>query len=168
MVYLIIGLAMFLVIGPIFWLRPSRRERELAQFRAKAFEAGFKVQPLNVRTDNFYSQVLARNPHLADDQWVRYSRTAKEDEVAPDVREKWVQRKDRAGELFWEPQSIKSAPPEKVQGLLEGWAKAQTEGVLALEFGPRTVSIVWNERGGNEMLETLLGAVLGLFEQRSA
>lgn len=166
MVYLIIGLAMILVIGPIFWLRPSPRERELAMFRAKAFETGFKVQPLNVRTDKFYSHVLARNPHLADDQWVRYSRTAKEDEIAPDIREKWVQRKDREGTLFWEPSSVQSVPPENVQVLLEGWAKTQAEGVLALEFGPRTVSVVWNERGEKEILDVMLASVLGLFQKR--
>ena len=165
MAYLFIILAMAMVIGPIFWIRPSPKERRIASFRSLAMGRGVKVEPLTIATNEYYQRVAERNLHVADYQWVRYRRIAKEGEVGPPIRGQWTQRKDRDGQLLWEPDPVVMAEPEQVTQYLESWRNSQDVRFLALEFGPRTVSVVWTENGDEkdvgriiEMLEVLGGA----------
>lgn len=165
MVYLLILLAIFLVIGPVFWLRPSKRERELAVFRQVAMSGGAKIQPLNIRTDPVYSGTLARNPHLADYSWVRYQWLAEEGEVGPVVKESWVQRKDREHGLVWEPRTVTTKEPEAVSEILNQWREQQDGRFLSLELGPRNVAVVWTERGDQEELAGLASQVRKLLRE---
>ena len=48
-----------------------------------------------------------------------------------------------------------TAPPA-VQALIEQWQQQQTEDFLALELGPRSAAIVWNERGDEAEVTQLL------------
>lgn len=163
MAYVIIILAMFLVIGPVLWLRPSKRERELAAMRQAAFMDGARIQPVSVRKDPVYSATLARNPHLDDHSWVRYQWTAREQETGPDVRETWVQRKDREQGLVWEPRNVTTAEPEEVAAMLAPWREQQDVRFLALEIGPRSVAVVWTEKTTQDELKALTAKIRQLF-----
>ena len=44
MVWAIIGVVLVLAIGPLFWLRPSRRERGIAALREAARKANLTVE----------------------------------------------------------------------------------------------------------------------------
>ncbi|OUS25599.1 hypothetical protein A9Q99_20655 [Gammaproteobacteria bacterium 45_16_T64] len=162
MVYLLIILAMLLVVGPIFWVRPSPKERRIAEFRALAMQRGVKVEPVSLVTDEYYKKVSERNLHVADYQWVRYRRVSKEGKVGPGIRAQWTQRKDREGVFLWEPNPITTSEPDSVSQYLDEWRKAADMRFLGLEFGPRSVSLVWTEEGTKDeliqiltMLETL-------------
>ena len=167
MAYLIIFFAMVLVIGPVLWLRPSKRERELAAMRQQAILTGAKIHPMNIRRDQVYSRVLERNPHLGDETWVRYQWIAKEDETGPDIKDSWVQRKDKEQGLVWESRSIKSVENEAIEAILNPWRNHSDGRFLALELGPRNVAIVWNERADSEELKQLCGRARAFFTSKS-
>lgn len=164
MAYLFIILAMVLVIGPIFWIRPSPKERRLAKYRALALQNGVKVEPISLVSDQQYAKVAERNLHVSDYKWVRYRRICKEGEVGPDIRGQWTQRKDREGKLLWEPFPVTLEEPAEVAEYLDRWREAQDYRFLALEFGPRTVSVVWTEEGD----ENELGELFALLEALGA
>ncbi|MCG8313185.1 MAG: hypothetical protein MI976_08215 [Pseudomonadales bacterium] len=167
MAYLIIFFAMVLVIGPVLWLRPSKRERELAAMRQQAMLTGAKVHPMNIRRDPVYSRILERNPHLGDDTWVRYQWIAKEDEIGPDIKDSWIQRKDKEQGLVWEPRSIKSSENETIEAILNRWRENSDGRFLALELGPRNVAIVWNERADSEELKRMCALARAFFLRKT-
>ena len=149
MVYLIIILAMAMVIGPVLWVRPSPKERRIAQFRSLAMEAGIKVEPISLMSNEYYQRVSERNLHVANYQWVRYRRISKEGESGSATRGQWTQRKDRQGQLLWEPDPVTLKEPESIKTYIDQWRENQDVRFMALEFGPRTVSVVWAEEGGS-------------------
>ncbi|OUR87929.1 hypothetical protein A9Q81_24790 [Gammaproteobacteria bacterium 42_54_T18] len=164
MVYLIIILAMAMVVGPILWVRPSPKERRIAQFRSLAMEAGIKVEPISLISNEYYQRVSERNLHVADYQWVRYRRISKEGEAGSAIRGQWTQRKDRQGQLLWEPDPVTLKEPESIKAYIDQWRKDQDVRFLALEFGPRTVSVVWSEKGSVEDVKKLISMLKGLGE----
>ncbi|MBA57333.1 MAG: hypothetical protein CMK89_23035 [Pseudomonadales bacterium] len=156
MVYLIIGLAMLFILGPVFMLRPSARERRLARIRQRAMADHVVISPISLNRDKKFSTLLQRNPHIDVYRWYRYQLVAREDQVGPSVKGEWLQRKTREGNLVWETSDVKIKTPRAVEQIIEGWQQQQTEDFLALELGPRSVAIVWNERGDLAEVETLL------------
>lgn len=163
MVYVIIIAVTLLVIGPVFWLQPSKRERELSAMRQAAIVDGVRIQPVFIRKDPVYSATLARNPHLDNHTWVRYQWLAREDETGPAISETWVQRKDREKGLVWEPRKITSPEPEEVAAMLAPWREQQDVRFLALEVGPRNVAVVWNEKTSKDEIMALAAKIRELF-----
>lgn len=163
MVYIIIILAMAMVVGPIFWIRPSPKEKRLASFRSLAMERGIKVEPISLKSDAYYSRVAERNLHVSDYQWVRYRRIAKEGEIGSSIRGQWTQRKDREGQLQWEPDPVTLKESALVTQFLAPWRESQDVCFLALEFGPRAISVVWTEEGEVTDVQQII-AMLESFE----
>ncbi|MCG8670334.1 MAG: hypothetical protein MI867_13025 [Pseudomonadales bacterium] len=147
MVYLLIFFAIFLVIGPVLWLRPSKGEQALAALRQAAIQTGAQIQPMNIREDAVYSGILQRNPHLGDHKWIRYQWMAGPNEKGPALKDTWIQRKDPEEGLVWEPRSVHTEEDALVAAVLESWRTNQDVRFLALELGPRNVCLVWNEKG---------------------
>lgn len=164
MAYLIIFLAMFLVIGPVIWLRPSKREREQAALRQVAIKDGARIQPISLRRDPVYSGILERNPHIDEHVWYRYQWVAREKEKGPFIKDSWIQRKDKEQGLVWEPRDVHSQESESIKQILEAWRQTQDVRFLALELGPRNVAIVWNEKGSQEELAALGEKVRALMQ----
>ena len=162
MVYLIIILAMAMVVGPILLIRPSPKEKRIAKFRALAMEAGIKVEPISLISNEYYQRVSERNLHVADYQWVRYRCISKEGETGSAVRGQWTQRRDRQGLLLWEPDPVTLKEPEVIKAYIDQWRENQDMRFLALEFGPRTVSVVWTEEGGVEDVQKLISMLEAL------
>jgi hypothetical protein len=65
--------AMLLIIGPILWLAPSPRERQLARLRTQALTAGLKVQANFGQHNGALQQRLVEHPALPVQGWTRYS-----------------------------------------------------------------------------------------------
>jgi len=159
MVAFIIILAMAMVVGPILWIRPSPKERRIAAFRSIAMGRGVKVEPISLISNTYYKRVSERNLHVADYQWVRYRRIAKKGEVGPSIKGQWTQRKDRSGQLLWEPDPVTLKESEQVTALLSDWRERQDIRFLALELGPRTVSIVWTEQGDEQDVTQIIATL---------
>ena len=162
MVYLIIILAMAMVVGPVLLIRPSPKEKRIAQFRSLVMGAGIKVEPISLMSNEYYQRVSERNLHVADYQWVRYRRISKEGEAGSTVRGQWTQRKDRQGLLLWEPDPVTLTEPEVIKAYIDQWRESQDIRFLALEFGPRTVSVVWTEEGSVEDVQKLISMLEAL------
>ena len=163
--FIIIVLAMLVIIGPILTLRPSPRERRLARIRLLAQQRRVNIRPIFLRRDPEYSLTLERNPHLESFDWTRYQLVAVDNQTGPSVKGKWVQRKTAEGPLVWEAQDIRQQPVPAVDTLIQQWQAEQKPDFLALELGPRSASLVWNEKGDVaeveavcQQLETLLAS----------
>lgn len=147
MVYIIIAVAMLFIIGPIITMRPSAKERRQARIRQQALSRGVSITPISLKTNKKFNHWLQRNPHIEKYHWFRYQLVAKEDESGPSVKGEWMQRMNRDGQLVWDPTDIKQHTPALVADVVQGWQAQQAEDFLQLELGPRSVTIVWNERG---------------------
>lgn len=145
--WIIIALSMLFIIGPILMMRPSPRERRLARIRQVAQQHGVDIQVMFLSRNELYAATLERNPHLGDYDWARYQKIAAENQTGPSVKGKWVQRKTSEGKLVWEAQDIRQVPVPAVDAILARWYAAQSPDFLALELGPRSASLVWNEKG---------------------
>ncbi|AUM11468.1 hypothetical protein [Ketobacter alkanivorans] len=156
MVYVIIALAMLFILGPVLMLRPSARERREARIRQRAMADSVLISPISLARDKKFNALKQRNPHIDDFRWFRYQLVATEKETGPSVKGEWLQRKTREGQLVWEPTDTKVQTPPAVQQLIDQWQQQQAEDFLSLELGPRSVSIVWNERGDLAEVEALL------------
>ena len=146
-IWIIIAVSMLFIVGPILMLRPSPRERRLARIRQLAQQQRVDIKPIFLRRDPVYAATLERNPHLADHDWARYQLVAEEKQTGPSIKGKWIQRKTPEGQLVWEAQDIRQTPVPAVDALLARWQAAQSPDFLALELGPRSVTLVWNEKG---------------------
>ena len=156
MIYLIIGLAMLFILGPVFMLRPSARDRRLARIRQRAMADHVLVSPISLLKDKKFNAQLQRNPHIDVYRWFRYQLVAREDQTGPSVKADWLQRKNREGQLVWDTADVKITTPPAVAQIIADWQQRQTEDFLALELGPRSAAIVWNEQGDLAEVEALL------------
>jgi hypothetical protein len=147
MVYVIIAVAMLFILGPVLLLRPSPRERRQARIRQRAMADKVRISPISLTRNKKFNALRERNPHIEDFQWSRYQLVAEEGHTGPSVRGEWLQRKTREGQLVWEPADVRQQTPQAVADLLAEWSAKQAKDFLVLELGPRSVSIVWNERG---------------------
>ena len=153
--FLIILLAMLFIAGPVLMLRPSDRERRLSRIRLLAQQRRINVRPLFLRRDPVYSATLERNPHLENFSWARYQLVAMEEQTGPSIKGTWVQRKTPEGPLVWEPQDIRQKSVPAIEALINQWQAEQKPDFLALELGPRSAALVWNEKGDVAEVEAL-------------
>lgn len=144
----IIVFAVALVIGPVFWLKPSSRDRKLAELRQRAATSGLKVQiqplPASQGTGNaavYFSQW--RNPRRLQTGWaLELQRMAHEvnfDGV-------WDWRNDRPAV------EAAMAPLKELVGMLPADATA----VYANDSG---LGVQWRERSGDPGLARLQEAL---------
>ena len=162
MVYLIIGLAMMFIVGPVLMLRPSPRERRQTRIRQHALAQKVAISPISLQRNEKYNRLLQRNPHIENHHWSRYQLVAEEDQTGPSVKGEWVQRKTKEGSLVWEASDVRQTTPPQVAQLLQHWQQNQIGDFLQLELGPRQVAIVWNERGDLEQVKALCEQLQGL------
>ena len=87
--------------------------------------------------------------------WSRYQLVGNENQTGPSIKGTWVQRKTPEGRLVWESQDVRQQSNAVIDAVLARWEQAQQPDFLALELGPRSVSIVWNEKGDSAETEAL-------------
>ena len=134
----VIIFAVVLVIGPVMWLKPSSRDRKLAELRQKAAGAGLKVQMQSLpealgqgTAATYFSQW--RNPRRLSTGWaLELQRMSHE----MHFHGRWDWRKGRAA-----PEAAQAALNELID-LLPGDATA----VFANDSG---LGVQWRERTGD-------------------
>ncbi len=170
MIYVIIVVAILLVLGPVLWLRPTARERELSQLRQRALQQGLRVQCPAAKQIPW----AARNPLVNPHRFARYSLGLDADAVNANRWQEWqgtyYQRADwvpaNAGDSTevqnrqWQWQEARQQSPA-AQQLLAELEKAPLATVIALECRAQEVAIYWDETGGTTMLNAI-----GQFMQR--
>ncbi|MDX9873458.1 MAG: hypothetical protein RBS88_00995 [Spongiibacteraceae bacterium] len=144
MAWIVIVLGALLVIGPIFWIMPSARDRRLAELRSTAAKLGLELADVElpqtrrqrVRLEETQRGMLYRAPLLQKPavpvplvRWVR---------EAPDAP--WV----REGE-----------PPLEWSARLDAVLEQLPRSVCAFELGARGPAIYWREQGNEETVRQL-------------
>lgn len=153
--FLLIGFALLLVIGPVMALRPSPRERRLARLREVAQQHRVKIQPIGLRQHPQFSATLERNPHLANFSWSGYQLVAEEGQRGPSINGQWIQRRNAEGRYLWESVDVRQKTTPVVDAVLARWEQAQRPDFLSLTLGPRSVTLVWNEQGDTAEAEAV-------------
>ena len=134
----VIILAVALVIGPVMWLKPSSRDRKLAELRQKAAAAGLKVQMQSLpealgqgTAATYFCQW--RNPRRLSTGWVlELQRVSHE----MHFNGQWDWRKGRAA-----PEAAQSALKELLAML-----PTDATAVFANDSG---LGVQWRERSGD-------------------
>lgn len=140
---IIVCLAMAMVIGPIMIMQPSKRQRYLARLRAKAAEHGLTVQMSKIKEDTVA---------VYEKPWPLTEKVKRRIEPWRLDRMSYVHDIHIAD--YWHltsatdvPVGVKSVLPAKLAEL--------PEGVQAVEVTRLGVRCYWNERGGEQALQTL-------------
>lgn len=164
MAYALIVFVVLLIVGPILMLRPTPRERRETRIREQAMKNQVTIQPISLQRNKKFNALLQRNPHIDEHHWYRYQMIAKDDKTGPNTKGEWVQRKAKGGELVWESVDVHQSTPKLVASTLLQWHQQQCVDFLSLELGPRSVSIIWNERGDRSESEALCTLLKSLME----
>lgn len=154
MYLLLIGVAA-LILGPIFWMRPTVTEKRLSRIRLKARSLQLHVETVHMTTDPVYSALALRNPHWPQSGWMRYRLFPANNERGPSHSAAWRQRRDKSGQLIWDEDPVAVVASAPAQALLDRWSAAQDERYMALEVGERSVAIIWNENGDEPEVEQI-------------
>ena len=139
----IILFAVAMVVGPVMLMQPTASQRRTAAIREEALKLGLRVNllPLPMRGGN--------------EQWPAYTLSWQRDNC--DIRE-WLLVRDSysheinfsgAWQWFREP-----AGPQWHEAL-KTLLVSLPESVAGVGNGPQGLSVYWNEKGGEEVLEGL-------------
>ncbi|WP_299196880.1 hypothetical protein [uncultured Amphritea sp.] len=156
MKWAIIVLVMMSLLGSMMWVMPSPRERYLAKLRQQASRRGFQVQIVRAKPPRAAGQVEPEVMKATAYRLPRYN----------------LDKKHRANFIEWQ---IFRQIAVADEGLPEGWCwgvgerrlnekqlamlnlliSQLPEGVASVESTPIHISLYWNEKGGEEVLEQL-------------
>lgn len=150
MVYLLILFGVALVIGPVLWLRPSPRDKHLAELRQSAVSNGLTVQ-VPLKDDKAW---IREFPEIESHKLVRY--------MVPLIGDKIKEQKlSPALGLYyhhepngWRPLgSSHGVLSEEILNCLADVADAQWANALEVKRG--SVAIYWQENEGVEEVKIL-------------
>ncbi|CBL44866.1 Hypothetical protein HDN1F_12830 [gamma proteobacterium HdN1] len=150
MMYVLLIVGISLVLGPIYWLRPSPRDQRIAAMRLAARSHHLQIELIHLDKDPIYAALALRNPQWPKDGWVRYRLFPSDQSRGPSEAAAWRQRRDKSGLLVWDEEPYGITPHGVAQTLLAHWAETQDARFMALEIGQRSVAIVWNEEAWTE------------------
>ncbi|WP_299944082.1 hypothetical protein [uncultured Microbulbifer sp.] len=145
---IIIALVIGLVLGPVMWLKPNRRDRQLADMRSRAARAGITVQiqalpaPAGRGTAAVYSHPWRDRKGLQVGWSLQRQRVAHELNFAG----------------CWDWGSARAAPQSAWHHLHQLLEKVpvDTDAVVATDVG---LGIQWRETGGGQAFAKLLSAL---------
>lgn len=139
-----IGLAMAAVLGPILIMQPSKRQRHLAQLRAGAAAQGVKVHMVKLNKDTV---AVYSKPWTLPEKVKKRILSWRLDKMTYVHEIHIAQYWQFTGEQPLDP-NLKAKLPALLATL--------PEGVLAVEVTRSVVSCYWNERGGEQALQSIV------------
>ena len=138
-----------LAVGPIYWLRPTPRQRQLARLRGHAIKQGlrpeFRQLPQALTGRGYPARMMSYVWFRPGDSWPREG-------------ERWLACVvDEGGRpvLHWLPGDRLAAPP----GLLAGHGYPLARGLAALQADQDGVAAYWHEAGEVERVDELSQAL---------
>lgn len=139
-VVVLIILVFAMMVGPILMIRPSPRDRRIAELRAKASKLGLRVSMQSLQKANFavYELPWGREEHtkLVGVEWM-------------------LERQSYTHEVhfadWWQWQG-EGRPPAPSLPLLLARMQAMPEGVAAVEATRLGLRCYWSEAGGEQRL----------------
>ncbi|WP_162299763.1 hypothetical protein [Marinospirillum perlucidum] len=145
-------LAALLVLSPITWLKPSVRQKQLIRLRDLARSLGIKVTltPLQLQD--------GRKLYGSAYRWLR----APEAPIMPGYICLLSDRLDevQGRSSYWKDgwilmQGSPSILTDEQRQAFDAWLDQLPKDSFAVEWGSATLSLWWEERGSNELLEEL-------------
>ncbi len=139
--------AVSLAIAPIYWLRPSPRQRQLARLREYALSLGLRPElcsaPAVLRLAGFGDKLMKYQWYRPGQSWPRHG-------------ERWLAMSggspDRAGSFSW-PREVGCRPgPDSLLASLDGAALVQ---LFAVEAGPEGIGFYWHESGDSTRVDEI-------------
>jgi hypothetical protein len=150
--YLIILLVAAMVVGPVFWIMPSPRQKRQVKLRQRAMSLGLQVK-ISDLPQTHRSQVRRESPI----QGVLYRRLW--DTKVEKLPELQLCLKTDAG-YEWTGSS-----DTLVRSLFESVLSSADMKLLALEYSPAGVAGYWHEKGSEEAVDSIFATLDQLREQ---
>lgn len=139
-----IVLAVSLAIAPIYWMRPSPRQRQLARLREYALSLGLRPElttvPEVMQRAGYEGRMMKYQLHRPSGDWPREGGTwlaLLQPADGPEQRFVWPDRGDLKG-------------PDD---LLRPLQQELPEGLFAIEASPSGVGFYWHEAGDNARVD---------------
>jgi hypothetical protein len=162
MVYALLLLAVLLVIGPVMWLRPTARQKQLSSIRFAAMKAGIKVTVCTAENIPWLKTDSEREAYKqAQVELVRYLYPLEQEHAEVfNISGQSICFKtgDFLGE--WDPALEEVVGHEGLRNVINtlrtGVENCSLE-IVGLQVTPFTVAVYWHETGGME--------VIGLFNE---
>lgn len=139
-------LAVSLAIAPIYWMRPSARQRQLARLREYALTLGLRPEltsvPEAMRRAGYPEKLMRYQWHRPSGDWPRHGGT-------------WLallKPADGPRQQFGWPERGQESGPD---GLLEVFQEQLPEGLFAIEASPVGLGFYWHEAGDSDRVDQL-------------
>ena len=166
MTWLIIALVLVAAFGPVFWLRPSKRDKRLTALRERARQAGILVdiKPLTRLRVSAQERVSSGGKVRSNERLLaRYGYTLDKplkalgswrvlrDDPTSDASE--YERPSIALDAPWRYDPERDYPP--TNGWPQSWEVLQprpeslADSIRAVELEPRLIAVYWSETGDN-------------------
>lgn len=152
MVYLVVLLAMALVLGPVFWLRPSPAQKRQARVRMAA-----RAHGLDVRLTDLPQTHRAAVRREDVNQGVVYRLPVFDPRAVISLKHRCVRE---PGATAWEDEG--DVLPAALQERLAQMLTQMPDDAVAVELGPQGPAVFWSERGSEEMVVHLAAQLKAL------
>lgn len=154
MAYLVVLLAIALVLGPVFWLRPSPAQKRQARVRMAA-----RAQGLDVRLTDLPQTHRAAVRREDVRQGVVYRLPVFDPRTVISLKHRCVRE---PGAVEWEDEGDEL--PAALRDRLAQMLAQMPDDAVAVEIGPQGPAVFWGERGGEEMVRHLAAQLKALRE----
>lgn len=133
-----------LMIGPVLWLQPSKRQRKLAHWRTEAAAKGIHVSMAKV----------------GEDEWARYLLPWDRSKLNLGAVQGRYTRRDYAHGLhlaeFWQlPENAELKENTKAFELMTEFCQSMPKQVKAVELANHGLAVVWTEVGDSDLKERI-------------
>ena len=148
---LVVIAAISLAIAPVYWMRPSPRQRQLARLREHALQLGLRPElratPLALRHTGCDDKLMKYQWHRPEGNWPRHG-------------ESWLaaQQGGEGAKIFtFPPAQGYQSGPDVLLAELQG---PVPESLYAIEADPSGVGFYWHESGDNSRVDELYRLLL--------
>ena len=137
-----------LAIAPVYWMRPSPRQRQLARLRAHAIKLGLRAE-MCATTQSM--QRLGYPPEMIKYQWYRPGGNWPGEGVS------WLALSEPAaagnGAVHWLTTAGYSRGPDKLLESID--AASSPGGLCAVQVDPTGAGVYWHEAGTAELVDQI-------------
>jgi hypothetical protein len=145
-IILVVIAAISLAVAPIYWMRPSPRQRQLVRLREHALQLGLhpelRATPAGLRHAGCGDKLMKYQWHRPEGSWPRHG-------------DNWLAVKQGTGEtntFFFAPAEGYQSGPDVLLAELQG---PVPESLYAIEADPSGIGFYWHESGDNSRVDEL-------------
>lgn len=148
---IVVVVSISLAIAPIYWMRPSDRQRQLARLRTHALSLGLQPElrevPTALRLAGWDDKLMRYQRYRPGTDWPRGGPCWLAMRAGPKTGDE--------GFVWAQEVGYRDGPA----ALLTSLQDLARLGLIAVEVGPAGLGFYWHEKGGPDTIDTLVAAL---------